>query len=1029
MLASQLIDIDFSAGINSKTDPNIVDPPSLLTLQNAIFQEGGTLVKRNGFKPLGNGILGGGTLTTGQALATFDNELLQITASGEVYSYSQSQNAWMDRGASSPVTIADTPIIRNSYAQSDPDMDSVFGVTVFAWVDTRGGVRATAIDEATGAALLTDVSLSTSGSHPRVVGVGTTLCVLFAASAGLTMVTLNALSPSSFSLPVVLDTNLSAGSPMLDAKTYDGLSLVAAWANQAGTTRVAIILPAGYEGLPVNGYPAPVNVAITPTAALDVLWDGVNNVFWISGASAAGLVTTTLTAAFLQALAPTTVDANASVVNITGAVSGPTLTLWYEESAALTYNHLTETNTISTGGAVGVPANLLRSVGLGSKVFGYNGGYYLLVNFSSPLQPTTFLVNAVTGNIVGKGQPFLSGGLFTDGMLPKVIMPVVNKWSVPSPTRQQIVNQATSSTGAVTTYTTYFLVGIDRLDFYFNATNSDSYSTAQMGENLHFTGGVLQMYDGSHVVEHGFHFFPEGFTCTPVLSGGFMADGTYSVTFCWYWADGKGQLFRSAPGQPVSVTITGGGGFGSISCTVPTLRLTSKTGAITPPILAAFRTPANLTALQRVGNGAADPVLAPVYSSTSTDTVSFTMTVADTTIAANEFLYTTGGTLSNIEPGGAALVATSHDRVFLAGMPGLPNTVFFSQEWVPGTPANFNPALSVNVSQSGGPITAIATMDTNVLFFKESQIYFMSGEGPDATGNNSLFTLPQLVTADVGCTLPESICLSPLGLMFKTNKGIYLLDRSLNCTYKGANAEGFNSLKTSAAVLVDGVNQIRFTTANGPALIYDYYFDQWGTFTNTYGSNPTFNAFDAVAWQQVPYQAFTMTTSAIPSIYTYLDSSGIVHVETPGVYLDNLTAVAMFIQTAWIKLSNLQGFVKIPWITALGRWFSNHVLQIGVAYDYNETVQENRLYNPGLGTEVYGTGIYGIESPYGGVPGSAYQFRFRPNTMKCQAIQFTFTEQQATNGAGFALSGLTLQAAMMRGPFKKLSAGSTLASS
>ena len=1028
MLNSQLIDIDFSKGIDSKTDPNIVDPPSLLTLQNAIFQEGGTLVKRNGFKPLGKGILGGGSLTTGQALAAFDNELLQVAASGEVYSYSRSQNIWMDRGASSPVTIADIPIIRNSYAQSDPDMDSVFGVTVFAWVDTRGGVRATAIDEATGAALLTDVSLSTTGSHPRVVGVGTTLCVIFAASAGLVMVTLNALSPSSFSLPVVLDTNMS-GTPMLDAKPYDGLSLVAAWANNAGTTRVAIILPAGFEGLPVNGYPAPVNVAITPTAALDVLWDGINNVFWVSGSSAAGLVTATLTAAFVGALAPTTVDANASVVNITGSVANGTLTLLYEESAAISYNHLVATNTLSTGGAVGAPVVLLRSVGLGSKVFAYNGGYYVVVNFSSPLQPTTFLVNAITGNVVGKGQPFLSGGLFADGMLPKVIMPVANKWSVPSPTRIQIVNQATSTTGAVTTYTSYFLVGIDRLDFYFNATNSDSYTTAQMGENLHFTGGVLQAYDGAYIVEHGFHLFPEGFVCTPVLSGGSMQDGTYSVTFCWYWVDGKGQLFRSAPGIPVSVIISGGGGFGSISCTVPTLRLTSKTGAITPPILAAFRTPANGTLMQRVGNGAADPVLAPVYSSVSVDTVSFSMTVADATIAANEILYTAGGALSNIEPGGPALIATSHDRVFLAGMPGLPNTCFFSQEWVPGTPANFNPALSVNVNPNGGPISAIATMDTNVIFFKEAGIYFMSGEGPDQTGNNSLFTLPQLVTADVGCTIPQSICLSPLGLMFKSTKGIYLLDRSLNCTYKGASAEGFNSLKTSAAVLVDGVNQIRFTTANGPALIYDYYFDQWGTFTNTYGANPTFNALDAVSWQQIPFQAFTMTTSAIPSLYTYLDAAGTVHVETPGIYLDNLTAVAMFIQTAWIKVSNLQGFVKIPWITALGRWFSSHVLQVGVAYDYNLTMQESRLYNPAIGTEVYGTGLYGNETPYGGVPGTAYQFRFRPNTMKCQAIQFTFTEQQATNGAGFALSGLTLQAAMMRGPFKKLGAGSTLASS
>ncbi len=1017
-LRSQLIDIPFSGGLDSQTDAQLVSPPSLLALQNAVFTKGGTLQKRNGYQPLGTDILGGGTLSTGQALATFDQELLQITSTGEVYSYSESQDAWMDRGNATPLTIEDTPIIRNSYTQSNPDMDTAFGITVFAWEDTRGGVRATVVDEATGANVLSDISISSGGANPRVVAVGASICVLFAVSSTLSMVTLNAQSPTAFSGVYILDTNMPASGARLDAKPYDGLSLIAAW-SYSGQTRVAIILPAGYEGSPLTGYPSPVNVAIASTASVDVIYDGPGALFWIQGASGSGLYGATLTTAFIAGLSPTRISTSTDVSNVTGAVSGDTLTSWYEVTGSETYNSLIRIKNLTTAGAITAPTVLLRSVGLGSKVFSYAGSNYFVANFSSPLQPTAFLVNGSTGNVVGKGPPFLSGGLFTSGVLPKVVAPagVTGQWSVPAPTRIQLVNTTTSSAGAVTTYTSYFLIGIDRLDFFFNA--SDCFRSVQVGENLHISGGVLQIYDGQSVTEHGFHFYPEGFAGTPATSGGSMADGAYSITCCWYWQDARGQLFRSAPGVPIIVTISGGSGSGSIALVVPTLRLTSKSGTRTAPILAVFRTPVNGTLMQRVGNGAADPVSAPVYSTTTADTVSFSLTVADATIAANEILYTTGGTLANIEPGSVNLIAASHDRIFLAGAPGLPNTVFYSQFFQPGGPVNFSPNLYVNVNPRGGDITSIATLDTHVVFFKESSIYAMSGDGPDSAGNANQFTLPFLVTSDVGCTLPESICLTPQGLMFKTTKGLYMLDRSLSVSYRGAPADSYNSLNTTSGVLVDGVNEIRFTSDDGVALIFDYFFNLWGTFTNTAGASPTFLANDAVSWSRRSGELAT---------YAYLNTTGTVLLEAPGQYLDTNNPIAVFIRTAWIKLGNLQGFVKIPWVTVLGTFYSQHTLQVGVAYDFQGFTPETRIFDCGLGIAIYGTGTYGVETPYGGVSNTVYQFRFRPNTMKCEAIQFTFTEQSPTDGLGFTLSGMTLQAAMTPAPFRKLSAGQTIAS-
>ena len=1024
-LASQLIDIPFSGGLDTKNDPQLVDPPALLEAQNVVFEDGGTLTKRNGYQPLSVNVLGGGTVVDGRALATYRGELLQITATGGVYSYSDSQDAWMSRGTSSPLVMRDNGLIRNNYTQSNPDGDTVQGVTVFAWEDTRGGVRAVAIDEATGAVLLADQSIASSGAAPRVVAVGTTLVILYAEASALKMRTLDALSPTAFAAAITLDSSMPASSIRLDAKAYDGNACIAAW-YYSGATRVAFIVPAaGSVGHPPNGYADPVSVAIDSSAAIDIQWDSPSALFWIQGASASGFYGATLTAGFVAGLAPTVIDASASVVNATGIVSSGTLTSYYEITAAATYNHYLKYNTLTSAGAVGSATVGIRSLGLGSKAFTYGARNYILGNFSSALQPTSFLLDVTvsagsssTWIVTGKGQPNLSGGLFDDGCVPKAFTAEAGTYSVASPTRVQIVNEVQASDGAITTYTSYFLVGLDRLDLQF--ASPTSFNSVEAGGSLLLAGGVLNMYDGQSVVEHGFHQFPENVTATPSSSGGSMADGTYSTCVVWYWQDAAGMLHRSRPSVPVQFTISGGGGSGSCALTIPTLRVTQKQGDRTAPIAAVFRTPASGTLYQRVGNAAADPVTAPVYNDASADTVAFSLTVNDATIAANEIIYTQGGQLGNVAPGAVSLIATSGARVFLSGLVGEGNTTAFSQRLTEGVPVEFAPSLYLSTDPAGGPITGLGVMDEKALIFKQASVFAVAGDGPDATGNNSTFTEPQLVTSEAGTVVPESVSGTPVGVVFKSAKGLWILDRSLSASYVGAAVEGFNELTTTGGITVDGTNQVRFTASDGVMVVFDYFFRQWSTFANRYGSEPTMAAYDAVSWARV---------ATGPDIHTYLSTGGVVLYETPGAYVDTNSPVAVSLTTAWIKVRNLQGFVKIPWVTVLGRYFSEHVLRVGVAYDFVDTPREYHNFTPNAGGSVYGTGTYGDETPYGGATDTVYQFRFRPDTMKCQAIQFTFAEQSPSAGQGFGLSGMTLQAAVANVPTKRLGAGQTIASS
>ena len=1021
-LASQLIDIPFSGGVDTKTTPELVEPPALLEAQNVVFTDGGTLVKRNGYQPLGLDVLGGGTVVNGRALATYQGELLQISELGALYSYSDSQDAWISRGTSSPLVIADNAVIRNSYTQSNPDGDTAGGVTVFAWEDTRGGVRASVIDEATGAVLLPDQSISATGSAPRVVAVGTTLVVLYADSSALYMRTLDTQAPTAFATAILLDSSMPASGCRIDAKGYDSNACIAAW-HYSGQTRVAFVVPAaGSVGHPPNGYADPVNVAMGASAAVDVIFDGT--LFWLQGASGSGLYGAVLTQALATSSGPTVIDASVSVVNVTGSVSGTTLTSYYEITAAATYDHYLSYNTLTAAGVAGVAAVGMRSLGLASKYFTNAERGYLLAVFESALQPTVFLLDvtvsagtAFTWNVVGKGQPQLSGGLADSGQIPKAFEAEAGTFSTAAPTRVQITSQQTATDGTVTTYTSFFLVGIDRLDFTF--ASATSFNSVEAGGNLLLAGGVLNMYDGQSVVEHGFHLFPEDFTATPATSGGSMADGTYGIQVVWYWQDAQGQIHRSRPSAVFQFTITGGGGNGSCALVIPTLRVTAKTGTRTAPIAAVFRTSSGGTLYQRVGNGSADPVTAPVYSTVSADTVNFSLTVADSAIAANEIIYTQGGTLPNASPGACSQIATSMARVWLAGIVGQPLAAAFSQRIVPGVPVEFANSLYLVTDPRGREITGLGVIDEKAILFKQAAIYAVAGDGPDSTGNNNLFTEPGLVTSDVGTVVPESVAITPVGLMFQTSKGKYLLDRGLSVSYIGAAVEGYNDLTCTGGVTVDGTNQVRFTASDGVALVYDYFFKQWATFANRYGSEPTFTAYDAVSWPR---------TADGPDVYVYLSTGGQVYYETPAEYADTNNPVAMSLTTAWIKLKNLQGFVKIPWVTVLGRFFSNHVLRVGVAYDFRDVIGETHSFTPAQGSSPYGSGTYGAETPYGGAGDPVYQFRFRPDTAKCQAIQFSFTEQSPSNGAGFALSGLTLQAAIANGPTKKLGAAQTIAS-
>lgn len=114
-------------------------------------------------------------------------------------------------------------------------------------------------------------------------------------------------------------------------------------------------------------------------------------------------------------------------------------------------------------------------------------------------------------------------------------------------------------------------------------------------------------------------------------------------------------------------------------------------------------------------------------------------------------------------------------------------------------------------------------MDEKLILFEDNRIFSLTGQGPTPTGDQNDFSEPSLVTSDAGCIDPRSIVLIPIGILFQSNKGIYLLSRSLETKYIGAPVEAFNNQTITSAKLLQDQNQVRLLSSDGTTLVYDYF--------------------------------------------------------------------------------------------------------------------------------------------------------------------------------------------------------------
>lgn len=979
-LQKQTLELPLISGIDTKTDPKQVKVGKLLVAENTTFVKPGRIQKREGFTAAGQGIIGTGEeITDGQAVMSFKDELICFDQNN-IYSYVQATDNWKDKGDFQSIYLTSNPVSNGT--AKDFAMDCAFhpsGLECYVFMRSEGGqtnVYYEVFDSATGQLIVGPVlAAAATGFDPRVQAFNDTFVIVYRDTSdnrlykGVLPIG-NLATVVTFGYITEIHTNSISVSSLYPA--YDILtatsggveSLYVAFSNRETTPSAGITLFQFADPADSN----PINQFVIANQQM------LQGQLFAAENSTIGLV--------YKAFSPFNIelynfDADLSAQNYNASLAAPaganpvqsvtavaksttqaSIDIYISYLAAGGFQKLLKANyngsTINTEWT----KNQIAAAG---EAFLYAGKSYLPVIGGPDITTadqlkTCFLIDA-NGAVNARFLYEVSTGInaevatffWTLYYLPSILKVSDTEFI----TAFRNITEFGSVGGTEQT-------GITKVKFDFYEPEK-SYSRAEIGESLYVGGGMLYQYDGQNLVEDNFNWKCEIAAANGTVGG---VGNSYSYVSVWEWVDKNGNLHRSAVGQPKTVT-TGtplGTGGSATTLQIYPLSLTEKTSANdrSSVVAVVYRTKANSDIYYKL------PVTNANYNNINANYIT---PVNDTTPDSQlvEPLYTTGEVLDNDPPPPIGGLVVYRNRLFAIDSTN-PLQIWYSKTVRYGVPVEWSGFQTINIDPSGGPVTGIAALDDKLIIFKRSQIRFISGQGPDNTGANNDFDGGSIfITADAGCTNLRSIVNTPEGLVFKSSKGIYIINRGLSVQYIGAAVEEFNGAFITSAILMAQNNQIRLTTDNNIALVYDYYVDAWCVFK-------PLNAVDSVIWN---------------GKQSYIRSNGQIMNEASGIYTDNGSFYPMKITTSWLNLSGIQGFERIYKFYVLGQYKSAHQLQIKLSYDYNNATYQTITVDPVVpsyyGGSPYGTGSYGGNY-------TPYQYEIRPQRQKCMNMRVTISE-------------------------------------
>lgn len=992
-LQPQEVELSFGQGLDKKTDPKAVVQGKMLLLENAVFTEGHRISKRWGYGAIDrityspyNGT--SGTLVAPKMIKAYNDEIV-CADSGRLYSLAPNFDAWIDKGPYESLESSQQEISAGgpNTSQTFQSCTLLNNYMLATWqqADTstsNTSAVAAIFDITTNTKIFPDTLYATQSGNARPK-----CCVLGGAVLALFYVTgANVLSCTVFTITgqVVSYATSTVFTGIGSNDAYDVAGTATGGVvNWNGNTKT--IDTTGAVTHSASGFTGVGSPSITV---------GTNGNIWIYGVKAANelryiIYSSTLGAVLADTSILTTTGSDTVTAGVAVADSTTQQCVVISKTNQTTFTPYlpTVTKLVSSLGVITSTSFASASMNLFSKPFYSNGHRYIFMLYAEqgtapyPSQPQIILMNMDTQQSTafrGSGVAAAKGFVGTAPALPyraaggfysNVISFSSTKFAVASSYLTTILIEGTVK--ALVNSSALMVVDWD---------SQDAYQGLVFNNQLILNGGITSMYDGNTVAELGFTFFPSidsaGFNGN---AGNIPIDGNYLYTAVYQWTDNQGNLHQSAPGLAVVPTDAAGSpATQECNIIISAPALTTKDPLVNKTItVAVYRTPTNGTLFYLCGYTAVSP------DPTSTTTIIFTDNLTDADLVLGTPLYTNGGVLAN-DPPPPSMISNSHNnRAWLLDSTD-PNTNWYSKTSEQTVGASFSGDLIVTVDSKGGPINGQCELDDKQILFKENdRIVILYGDGANDTGTGATFAAPQFVQTDVGCSASKSILSQPNGVMFKSPKGWYLLDRSTQVHYIGSPVETYNSQDVTSALRLKDKTLCVFLTTSGSTLAYDYFFNQWSTFTNHLG----------------------VSADIFQNAYTYARTDGLIYQQIDGRYLDSSTTFLLRAQTSWLRMDKIQGFQRIRQVFALGDHLSpatGHGIQISTAYDFEST----------FGTPVAYT-----------FTGTGDQFQYREHLARQKCDTVSLLIEEVASGAGVIgefldLTDLGFEAAIKKGPNK-----------
>lgn len=1039
-IPKESVTINFSQGLETFSDPNQLPAGKFVALTNSSFIKSGTgeyaaLKKRNGFGSIIPSV------STVSYLTTYNTALVGL-GPGAIQGYSTTAKQWINQGYFNPVILSTTPMIRNSYNQSNQDATiSPNGmiITAFASGNVASPYQYAIFDSVSGQNVVPQTALPLNGGsqvigQPQTFTLGSSFFLVYAvtstATSQLVLTQTQNISPFSVQSTTKLDSSIffhnngvwpyegvvtpGPPRPMFDG-CVGGDRLYVSWVSGTTAHLNAAVITSPFLTIGTTS----IVTSTSFCACISVAPDVPNSIFYTTTASSFALNYCLNNFSFIQLFTTSAVVSSSSyymtnlggnspafapgITNVTSFANGY---LWsaYETRSifAVPLGVIAPTTTtlvtrqVSNTGVVGSETVICNQMGLGSKPAVVGNDFYFVSTYGSPtnLQNTYFLLGS-SGAAISKFAYESGGGYYNTG-IPS--MTTVGSSAYVSYLTQDLLTSVASAnlTGSssqviASNQNVYTQTGINLGKFNFSSNNISPKDT---GNALSIPSGCLFNYSGLQCVENNFHLFPEptALLTISIGSGSSFSVGSnewtngqaYQYQLIYQWSDEQANIHRSATSLPMTAPV--GGTIGSITYqpTFNLLPVTQKQNYTA----SLFRWSPQQPEFFKVG---AVTFTLPMSQTQTTSSVSagtnlryrlfghllqFIDFAKDSDILGNEILYTTG---NNLEDTG--LPACSAGAVWDARFWTIlseTGEIAFSKPIIPATPIEMAQDQTIFVPSSqtaqgpSGPPVCIFPMDDKLIIFRKNGILYINGTGPDITGANGQYSEPIQIPSGFGCSNQSSIVLTPIGIMFQSDNGIWLLGRDLSTKFIGKDIEAYNNQTVLSANCIPGSTEVRFELNGGSKLVYDYFVDQWNS--------------DSPMWGQ--------SSVIYNGLHTFVNSSSSVFQESQGIYLDGSTPVTMGFTTGWISLAGLQGYKRAYWMDILATYQSGHTYTMGIAYDFNPAIVQTATIVP---TNTVGSGSF-VEQ---------WQINFQ--RQQCQSFQLTFNEiSSGSAGAGLTLSAINL---------------------